>query len=96
MDNLSHLAELGEIKEGPVDELTFSPDSNMLAFSMGNSAYIHDMSSHELVANQQFNVPTNSVSFSPGGEQMAVAYGYGISLLPVDGSNPVQVDTGSG
>jgi WD40 repeat protein len=95
-DNLSHLAELGKISEGPVNELAFSPDSNMLALSTGNSAYIHDMSSLDLVANQQFTVPTNSVSFSPGGEQIAVAYGNSISLMPVDGSNPVQVDTGLG
>jgi WD40 repeat protein len=95
-DNLSHLAELGKISEGPVNELAFSPDSNMLALSTGNSAYIHDMSSLELVANQQFTVPTNSVSFSPVGEQIAVAEGNSISLLPVDGSSPVQLDTGLG
>ena len=92
--NLSQLTELDKVSEGPVNELAFSSDSNMLALSAGNNAFVHDMSSLYVVANQQFNVPTNSVSFSPGGEQIAVAYGNAISLMPVDGSNPVPVDTG--
>jgi len=95
-NNLSRLTEVGEIKEGPVNELTFSSDSTLLAFSTGNSAFIHDMSSLALVDSQEFNVPTNSVSFSPGAEQIAVAYGNAISLLPVNGSNPVQLDCGLG
>lgn len=93
-DKLSQLSELGRISEGPVNELAFSSDSNMLAISTGNSVFVHDMTSLNIVTSQQFNVPTNSVSFPPGGGQVAAAYGNSISLLPLDGSNPVQIDTG--
>jgi WD40 repeat protein len=93
-DNLSQLAELGKISEGPVNELAFSSDSSALALSTGNFAYIHDMTSLDLEASQQFNVPTSSIAFSPGGEQIAVAYGNAISLMPVDGSSPVPLATG--
>ncbi|HMD87928.1 MAG TPA: hypothetical protein VKF38_02085 [Anaerolineaceae bacterium] len=92
--NVGQLAEVWKISEGAVHELAFSSDSSMLALTTGNFALVHDMSSLGLVISQQFSVPTSSITFSPGGEQIVVAYGNAISLLPVNGSEAVPLNTG--
>lgn len=71
-ENAGRVEPVARWGPGVVEDIAYSPDGRLLAAGAASGVYLHDSTSHEVVAFFETVVPVDTLAFDPSGERLAV------------------------